>query len=162
MKEHFKLPEQDRERMTRAEMQSMQWMLNAISTICYAVDDLGKRLELIPSGKQRMHMLSGAARSIYYDLQGTVPERQCRQILNAAKDLEVRMVPKLTPAKVTITLDKDIAMELVNAAQIKCMDCLKENDEGRECKLCQLLEAVVPLTRYDSFYCPYSTASWEK
>lgn len=162
MKKAFELPEKDRERVTRAEMQSIQWLQNATSSICYAVDDLDKRIEMIPAGKQRLNMLAGAARSIYYDLKGTIPEKQRRQIENSTKDLEVRMVPKLTPQKVTVTLDKDIAMELVDAAQIKCIDCLTENEESRNCKLCQVLEAVVPLSRYDSFYCPYSTAKWEE
>lgn len=161
MKEPFALPENDRERLNRAELQSMQWMLNALSSICYASEDLDRRLGWIPAGRQRMNMLVGMARSIYKDLQGTVPMRQLRQIKNAADDLEVRMVPKMTPQKVTVTLDKETATELVDAAQVKCIDCLKENDESRDCKLCRILETVVPLNSYDSFYCPYSTANWE-
>lgn len=161
MKTPLEWPEKDRERLTRTEIQSMQWLLNALSSIGYARDDFQKRLECIPAGKQRMNMLFGLARSLFRDLQGTVPEKQLRQIRNAADDLEVRMVPKLTPAKTTVTLDKDIAMELVDAAQVKCTDCLKENEEARDCKLCKLLEVVVPLNRYDTFYCPYSGVSWE-
>lgn len=161
MKEPYEWPEESRIRLTRNELQSMQWMLNAVSSICYAEEDLDKRLESIPAGKQRMHMLVGMARSIYYALRGTVPMRQRRQIQHAAEDLEVRMVPKMTPQKVTVTLDKETAKELVDAAQVKCIDCLKENDESNDCKLCQILSTVVPLNSYDSFYCPYSTANWE-
>lgn len=161
MKEPFALPENDRERLTRTEMQSMQWMLNALSSLCYATDDLDQRLGWIPAGRQRMHMLVGMTRSIYKDLQGTVPVRQLRQIKNAADDLEVRMVPKMTPQKVTVTLDKETAMELVDAAQIKCTECIKDNEEARECKLCKVLETVVPLESYKSILCPYTLAIWE-
>lgn len=161
MKEPYSLPESERERLTRPEMASMQWMLNALSSMCYARDDLGRRLECIPDGPQRMNMAIGFVRSIYRDLQGTVTEKQLRQIRNAAHDLEVRMVPKLTPQAVTVTIDKDTAMELIDAAQAKCVECLTENEDARECKLCQVLETVVPLNNYDSFYCPYSTAKWE-
>ncbi len=161
MKEPFTLPENERERMTRTEMQSMQWLMNAVSSICYAGDDLKERVKSVPGGEARFKMLVGSARSLYYDIQGTVPDKQLRQLRNAALDLEVRLVPKLTPQKVTVTLDKDTAMELVNAAQVKCIDCLTENEDARQCNLCRILEAIVPLNRYDSFYCPYSTAKWE-
>ena len=143
-------------------MQSMQWLLNALSSISYARDDLGARLGYIPDGKKRMNMLYGSARKIYHDLQGTIPDKQLRQIRNSAHDLEVRMVPKLTPQAVTVLLDKETAMELVDAAQVKCRDCVMDNEEARDCKLCKILEVMVPLSSYDSLLCPYSLATWEE
>lgn len=161
MKEPFALPENDRERLTRTEMHCLQWFVNAVSTFCEAGDDLIPRLEMIPAGRHRMNMLIGAARSILIDMKGTIPEKQWKNIKNTAADMEARLVPKLTPQKVTVTLDKETAMELVDAAQIKCTECIMDNDEARECKLCKMLETVVPLESYKSVLCPYTLAKWE-
>lgn len=93
---------------------------------------------------------------------GTIPEKQRRQIQNAANDMEVRLVPKLTPRKISLVLEEGIAKELVNAAQARCKyECVPDLDGDRNCELCKLLEAVVPLEKYESTTCPYWRAEWE-
>ena len=162
MKEPYSLPEDQRERVTRTEMHSLQWLLNDISSMSYAQEDLAKRLECVPAGMQRMRLATGQLRSLLRDLFGTIPEKQRRQIQNAAKDMEVRLVPKLTPRKVSLVLEEETAKELVNAAQAKCKyDCVPDLDGDRNCELCKLLEAVIPLEKYESSTCPYWHAEWE-
>ena len=105
----------------------------------------------------------GQLRSVLRDLFGTIPEKQRRQIQNAANDMEVRLVPKLTPRKVSLVLEEETAKELVNAAQARCKyECVPDIDGDRNCELCKLLEAVVPLEKYESATCPYWRAEWEE
>lgn len=162
MKEAYQLPENERERVTRTEMHTLQWLLNALSSLCYAEDDLKSRLECVPNGRQRLKLNIGQLRSLLRDLFGTIPERQRRQIQNSAQDMEVRLVPKMTPRKISLVLEEETAKELVNAAQAKCRyDCVPDLDGDRSCELCKILEAVIPLEKYDSASCPYWHAEWE-
>lgn len=162
MKEAYSLPENERERVTRTEMHTLQWLLNALSSLCYAEDDLKSRLECVPNGRQRLKLNIGQLRSLLRDLFGTIPERQRRQIQNAANDMEVRLVPKMTPRKISLVLEEETAKELVNAAQAKCRyDCVPDLDGDRNCELCKILEAVIPLEKYESASCPYWHAEWE-
>lgn len=158
----FELPDDQCERLTRTEMHSVQWLLNAVSTLRYAETDLKNRLDCVPSGNQRLHMAIGQMGSLLRDVLGTVSDKQRRQIRNAAQDMEVRLVPKLTTQKATLVLEEETAKELVNAAQAKCRwDCVPDLDGNRDCELCKILEAVVPLENYSSVSCPYWRAEWE-
>ena len=158
----FELPDDQCERLTRTEMQSVQWLLNALSTLRYAETDLANRLACVPSGNQRLKMAIGQVGSLLRDVLGTVSDKQRRQIRNVAKDMEVRLVSKLTSQSVNLVLDEKIAKELVDAAQAKChWDCVPDLDGSRKCELCKILEAVVPLENYDSVSCPYWRAEWE-
>lgn len=162
MKEAYSLPENERERVTRTEMHTLQWLLNALSSLCYAEDDLKSRLECVPNGRQRLKLNIGQLRSLLRDLFGTIPDKQKRQIQNSAKDMEVRLVPKMTPRKISLVLEEETAKELVNAAQAKCRyDCVPDLDGDRNCELCKILEAVIPLEKYESSTCPYWHAEWE-
>lgn len=159
----FELPDDQCERLTRTEMHSVQWLLNAVSTLRYAETDLKNRLDCVPSGNQRLHMAIGQMGSLLRDVLGTVSDKQRRQIRNAAQDMEVRLVPKLTTQKATLVLEEETAKELVNAAQAKCRwDCVPDLDGNRDCELCKILEAVVPLENYSSVSCPYWRAEWEE
>ena len=158
----FDLPEGDRERLTRTEMHCMQWMMNVPSTLAYAKDDLAQRLTSVPAGKQRLNMLLGQACSLIRDISGTIPEKQRNHLVNLAKDMEVRIVPKMTPPKVSVVLSKADAVELVDAAQIKCSRCAEFNETSEKtCRLRKILEVAVPLENYSGLICPYSKAEWE-
>ena len=62
----------------------------------------------------------------------------------------------------SLVLEEETAKELVNAAQAKCKyDCIPDLDGDRNCELCKILEAVVPLEKYESSTCPYWHAEWE-
>ena len=158
----FELPDDQCERLTRTEMHSVQWLLNAVSTLRYAETDLANRLACVPSGNQRLKMAIGQIGSLLQDVLGTVSDKQRRQLRNTAHDMEVRLVPKLSPSKTSLVLDEETARELVDAAQAKChWDCVPDLDGNRSCELCRILEAVVPLEDYSSVSCPYWRAEWE-
>ena len=67
------MQEEDCERMNRGEYEAMRCLLGAVSYVAHANDDLGKRLDCIPSGRQRMNMMLGGIRAIADDLIGTMP-----------------------------------------------------------------------------------------
>ena len=159
-KKAFELPDDQCERLKRSEMMAMQLLLADLSNLRYAKDDLAARLESIPSGKARMNMLVGSFDSLVKDLIGTISDKQRHHLQGICRDMELRLVPKFSAGKTSVVLTKDEGKELVNAAQRKCVDCVKDAEEARSCKLCQLLEAVVPLDKYDGFLCPYNLATW--
>lgn len=159
----FELPDDQCERLTRTEMHSVQWLLNAVSTLRYAETDLMKRLECVPSGNQRLRLCIGQLGSLLRDVLGTVSDKQRRQLRNTANDMEVRLVPKMTSQTVSVVLDEKTAKELVESAQAKChWECVPDLDESRNCELCRILETVVPLESYESVSCPYWRAEWEE
>lgn len=159
----FELPDDQCERLTRTEMHSVQWLLNAVSTLRYAETDLMKRLECVPSGNQRLRLCIGQLGSLLRDVLGTVSDKQRRQLRNTANDMEIRLVPKMTSQTVSVVLDEKTAKELVEAAQAKChWECVPDLDESRDCELCRILETVVPLESYESVSYPYWRAEWEE
>ena len=162
MKERFELPDDQCERLTRTETQAVTMLLTSLSNLRYAREDLKRRLECVPSGKARMNMAIGQMQSLVQDVCGTVTDKQRKHLRNICTDMEIRLVPKATGRKVSVVLTKEEAMELVDAAQAKCSYCFKGYEESRKCKLCKLLECVVPLDEYSSLSCPYSGATWEE
>lgn len=162
MKEHYNLPEEYRERLTRSESQAMEMFMTSISNLRYASDDLEKRIKIIPNGKRRMKASIGQLASVLTDTCGTIPYKQRNHLYNICKDMEVRLVPKMTAKRISVVLSVEEAKELVDAAQKKCTDCYKDEEESRGCKLRKLLECVVPLETYETCSCPYATAEWEE
>lgn len=150
------------ERLTRTEMHCMQWMMHAISMLKYTEKDLARRLETIPDGTERLKQFNADMDELFRDICKTIPEKQRRHLLGVAKDYEARLVPRLMPESISVVLTREEAMDLVDAAQIKChWDCVPDLDESRSCKLCKILESVVPLESYNSISCPYWRAEWE-
>ena len=156
------IDDKDCERMNRHEFEAVRSLLGAVSYIANASDDLQKRLEYIPSGKQRMAMAKGAVAAIANDLIGTMTVSQCRQMKNVMSDMEMRIVPKLSPGSKNIVMTSDAAKTLVDSARAKCAICAASGDEIRQCELYKVLEGVIPLENYgDGLLCPYVLAEWE-
>lgn len=154
--------EKDCERMTRHEFQAVQSLLGAVIYIANASEDLQKRLECIPAGKQRMAMAKGAVAAIANDLIGTMTVAQCKQMQNVMKDMDMRMVPKMSPSCKNVIMTADHAKTLIDSAKAKCDLCTASGTEIRACPLYKTLEAVVPLENYgDGLICPYVLAEWE-
>jgi hypothetical protein len=162
MREPFELPDDQCERLTRDEMQAMQMLMSSLSNVRYAKEDLQRRLGTFPGGIGRMNMLIGQFESLFRDLCGTVSDKQRKHLRGVCNDMEVRLVPKLTGRRTSLLLTPEEGKELVTFAQAQCVDCLKETEEAKRCKLCQLLTTVVPLNNYDGILCPYSRAEWEE
>ena len=155
------LPEEECERLVRGEFEAVRCLLGAVSYTAHARDDLQKRLEQIPNGKQRMAMILGGLKSVADDIIGTVPQGQCRQLKNTMSDMEMRMVPKMMSMSQNVILEKDNAKALIDTAMERCHGCVEGPDTCRECGLYKVLESFLPLDNYDNgMLCPYSTSEW--
>lgn len=154
--------DEDRERMTRTEFEATRCLLGATSYLAHARDDLGKRLDCVPGGRQRMAMLMGSVKSLSNEIVDTMTTQQARQMYNVMRDMEMRMVPKLTPSKTNVLLPVEAAKTLVSSAQHKCLVCVADGEEARRCDLYKVLEALTPLDNYgDGLTCPYYRAEIE-
>ena len=162
MKEPFHMPEEDRIRLNRAERDYMELLIHAELIVKSGLVDLSERLSVVPEGKARMADVHNRLDCLFKDIAGTIPEKQRRGLLNYTKDTRMQIVPKLTPSETYVTIYKQDAEELVDAAMEKCLSCTELNDECRDCKVRNILEVVVPLNRYDGLLCPYSRAEWEE
>lgn len=155
--------EKDCERMTRREFEAMRCLLGAVSYIAHASDDLQKRLESIPAGRKRLAMAKGAINAVANDIIGTMTVAQCKQMENTMKDMDMRMVPRMTPSNRNVLMTVEHAKTLVDSAKAKCNLCAASGDEIRACPLYQTLEAITPLEHYgDGLLCPYALAEWEE
>ena len=159
--EPFVLPDRECVRVTRQEMNACKLMTSLVSVVAYAKDDLRERLELVPDGQHRMETALTVIDNLLRDLCGTINIRQAKQLLNAAKELEVRLVPRMSPDHTTIQLNKDEYQELIDCAREKCKFCTLDGEECRKCRLYQMLLDKVPLDHYgDDITCPYAFTEW--
>lgn len=155
------LEDADCERLNRGEYEAVRCLLGAVSYTAHASDDLKKRLECIPSGRERMNMTLGGIRAICDDIIGTIPVGQCKQLRNTMNDMEIRIVPKLAAMSQNVILEKDVAKGLIDAAMEKCRGCVETNEGGRKCALYKVLESFLPLNDYDNgLLCPYAVSEW--
>jgi len=148
--------------MTRREKSSLIFLMNATSAWVEAKDDLAERLTHIDGGPELMQTLVDGLIKLLTEIRMTIPVRQRTSLANTAKDYEMRMVPKMTPSKTNVVVEKEDFRELVNAAQVKCTECAELNENKKTCELFRLLQVVLPLDAYDTtFLCPYNRAEWE-
>ena len=158
----FHLTYDQRERMPKPMLNDQQWMIHSETLLKSCKKGLASRLKCIPYGEQRMNCAIGIVQSINHDLLETVPTEQCKRLLNQTRDNEVRIVPKLTPKEVRVTLTKEEAMQCIDLMRAACQSCILDGEECRKCVRYKMLTALVPLESYDGLYsCPYSTAEWE-
>ena len=149
-------PESDRERMTRNEFIAMRCLLGALSYAAKSQDDLQDRLQSVPGGRQRLAMAVGSLRAIADDLLGTMTLAQCKQIQNTMRDMEIQMVPKMTPRNHNVILQSETLGQLVRCAREKCRICTAMDEDIRKCELYKIFEAIAPLDSYgDGISCPY-------
>ena len=148
--------------VTRQEKMSILFLMNTVSAMLDSRDELKDRVSRIDGGTELMDTMVDSADKLLTEIRRTIPENQRVSINNISKDMEMRMVPKMTPSKTTVLVQKEDFRQLVDAAQVKCRECTEDSTECRECGLFKLLQVVVPLERYDgTFLCPYNLAGWE-
>lgn len=148
--------------LTRREKTSLQFLAHAVSALVEAKSDLSERLDRIPDGQGRMQKLADDGIQMLTELRQTVPEKQRLNMINTAKDYEIRLVPKFTPTSHNVVVQKEEFRELVDAAQARCRDCTLDNEECKECGLYKLLVTILPMNVYSgTFLCPYNLAEWE-
>ena len=164
MREPFTLPDNECERLTRPEMNAVKLLLSLTSIVNYAKDDLKRHLDLIPDGNQRFSNATEDINSILQDVLGTVSVKQTKQLLNDAKDLEVRLVPKMTRDQAAVLFYRDEFQSMVDCAREKCKFYSEDGNTCRNCVLYGILEAKVPLDDYedDGITCPYAYREWER
>ena len=161
MRKPYTLPDADCERLRRPEMNAVRMLLALLSTVAYAKDDLKDRLECVPNGNRRFRLAMGQLKAVCDDLIGTISKAQAKQIYGTMKDYDLRIMPKATPGTVNIMLTKEHGMDLMDMARERCLDCVLDGNECRECKLYQMLESTTPMDDYGSgLTCPYATAEW--
>lgn len=163
MAERFVVPSRDDAwNVTRNEKIAILFLMNTVSAMMDSRDDLKDRVSRIDGGAELMDTMVNSAEKLLTEIRRTIPTEQRMNINNVSKDMEMRMVPKLTPSKTTVLVQKEEFRQLVDAAQIKCRECTDDSEQCTACGLFKLLKVVVPLETYDgTFLCPYNLAGWE-
>ena len=162
-KEPFAIPSRDDAWLvTRNEKLSILFLMNTVSAMMDSKGELADRISHIEGGPEAMESMCSQAEWILNEIRRTIPTEQRHNINNVSKDMEMRMVPKATPSKTMVLMQKEEFRSLVDAAQTKCHDCVDDNTECRKCKLFQLLTVILPMDAYDvGNLCPYNMAGWE-
>lgn len=148
--------------LNRNEKLAMMYMVCLTSTLAYAQEDMKDRYGQIEGGTEMMNNALDWTKKIMNALFDTIPDKQVKNIWNTANECEMRMMPKFTPNRTDMLVDKETLRELIDAAHIKCRECVNDSDEAKKCKIYELSATLVPLEEYpDGGLCPYSLAEWE-
>ena len=164
MADRFVIPSrEDAWDVTRAEKMSILFLMNTVSAMLDSRDDLKDRVGRIDGGGELMNTMTESAEKLLTEIRRTIPEDQRASINNISKDMEMRLVPKMTPSKTSVIMPKEDLKSLVDAAQIQCRECVLDGYECRTCDLFRLLKRIVPLDKHgDTMLCPYNMAGWEE
>ena len=150
------------ERLRRPEYEAVRCLLGAISYAAHARDDLKDRVDTVTNGRARMEVLVDGLKSFVDELLANVPDGQCRQLRNTMKDMEMRMIPKLTPMSQNVLMEKDNAKALIDRAMERCHGCVEDEVSCLDCGLYKVLESMLPLDSYDNgMLCPYALSEWK-
>ena len=148
--------------VTRPEKLSILFLMNTVSSMMDSREELRDRVSRIDGGAEMMDTMCEVSEKLLTEIRRTIPEKQRHNINNISKDMEMRMVPKATPSKTMVLMQKEEFRELVDAAQEKCLLCTDDSEECKACKLYQILTVVLPLDLYEAGnLCPYNMAGWE-
>lgn len=148
--------------ITRQEKMSILFLMNTVSAMMDSREELKDRVSRIEGGQELMNEMVDSSEQLLTEIRKTIPTSQRVSLNNISKDMEMRMVPKMTPSKTTVLVQKEDFRQLVDAAQVKCRECTDDSVQCRQCGLFKLLQSVVPLEKYDgTFLCPYNMAGWE-
>lgn len=160
---HFEEPSRaDAWPLTRDEKTCMLYLTNTVSAMMDAGDMLKERCERAGIPPERMKQMLDDALEILKLTRLTIPEKQRLNLLNIAKDYQLRLVPVATPSKTNVVVGKEDFRALIDAAQVKCQDCTETGEDGKKCPLFELLTVVLPLDHYERRgLCPYNNLRWE-
>ena len=147
--------------LTRNEKMLVTFLTNTVSALAETKDGLTERISMIDGGEDRLNKLVDESLDLLDEVRLTIPENQRRSLARTAQDYEIRLTPKFTPSTHNVIVAKEDFRKLVDAAQVKCRECVDDSDECRKCDLFQLLTVVLPLDSYDgTMLCPYNMAEW--
>ena len=148
--------------LNRNEKLGMMYLVSLTSTLAYAEADFQKRYSQIEGGEEMMRNALDWTHKLMDALFETIPPKQVNNIWNTANECEMRLVPKFTPNRTTMMVDKETMKELIDAAHIKCRECVNDSDEAKSCPIYELSSTLVPLEYYkDGGLCPYNLIGWE-
>lgn len=152
---------EDAVRMTRNEKTGMI-VLSYIATVFDDMQaELADRLGMVENGPERMRELAEKAESLLNDMRLTIPMKQRIGLQNVGKDFDMRIAPKASPFSTSTVMQNEEFKELVDFARAKCVDCMEDDEECKNCGLYQLLTSLVPLDDYHSrLLCPYNMGEW--
>ena len=152
----------EQKRLIRSEKNPLYMLISLVSSMNYAKEDLADRLTMVQNGNERMCELTKQINDLMLEVIDTIPSHQGKSLVGTLKDYEIRVVPKLTPVNHRSVLDKEDLRTLIDCSQeAKCISCVLNGDECRNCPLEKVLEKYVPLDTYESHLCPYNMATWE-
>ena len=150
------------ERLRRPEYEAVRCLLGAVSYAAHARDDLKDRVDTVTNGRARMDVLVDGLKSFVDELLANVPDGQCRQLRNTMKDMEMRMIPRLTPMSQNVLMEKDNAKALIDRAMERCHGCVEDERSCLDCGLYKVLESMLPLDSYNNgMLCPYALSEWK-
>lgn len=160
---HLKIPSRsDAMRLRRSEKIAMMWMYQVGTVLEEVPKDLEERLEMIENGKERVKKLQEDSEALIEELRVTIPEAQRVNLHHTAQDYEMRMLPKATPSKNSVVLQKEEYRTLVDFARAKCHDCSEDDIDCEKCPLYQILTVIQPIEDYHLlFLCPYNLGEWK-
>ena len=148
--------------LKRNEKTALTFLTNTVRALTDGKNVLAGRLSRIEDGQEMIDRLVADSHELLERVRETIPERQRLNLVRTANDYEIRLVPKYTPGTNNVVVQKDDFRQLVDAAQIKCRECIDDCNECRKCKLFKLLTVILPMDTYDgTLLCPYNLAEWE-
>ena len=151
----------DARELTRDEKMLITFLTNTVSALAETKDGLTARIGMIDGGRERLDRLVEESLDLLEDVRMTIPEKQRRSLARTAQDYEIRLTPKFTPSTHNVVVEKEDFRKLIDSAQVRCRECVEDNEECRKCDLYQLLTVVIPLDSYDGvMLCPYNMAEW--
>lgn len=150
----------DARELTRNEKTTLTFLTNALSALAETKDGLADRMKMLDKGPETIERLVKEALDLLNEIRTTIPEKQRINLVNTAKDFEIRLVPKFTPTNHNVLVPKEEFRTLVNSAQARCKECAEDNESCKACDLYQLLTVVLPMDDYKWHnLCPY-VAEW--
>lgn len=160
-KEMLSPSREDAVRLNRAEKIGMIMLAYSATIVDDLQHEIGKRLEMVPDGAERMKKLSEETDALLNELRLTIPVNQRMSLQNTAQDYEIHLVPKATPSETSVVMQKEEFKELVDLARVKCRECTDDDETCKKCRLYQLLTVILPLDDYENgLLCPYNMGEW--
>ena len=148
-------------RLTRGERTALVMLACAENIVHEAEKDLQRRMGEQPEWIQTAHDVRKKLDWMVDASFGTLSPEQLLHMKATARDYELRLKPKMTPAENNTVLDKETLRTLIDAAQVKCTECFNTELESRNCKLQKVLAMLCPMPKYEGEFCVFNLAEWE-
>ena len=163
-REPYTLPEEDRERMTRDEMNALIYFKCALASAGYAWQKMQRKLGYVPAGLQRFKMFMGGMNSLIEDIGGTMPKQSQKRMDGIVNDFKIALIPQAATEPKRLVMDSLDGATLMEAAMHYCEhECVMTDEEAkRNCKLYKIFETYMPLNHYgDGGMCEYGKKDFE-